>query len=126
MLPESHNPGDKTLYLLAKLSKEFDRATASRLLNNIVANVDIRNVPDRINPSSLEGPLANQRSIEPSQRSLSLDQENSGGPPQSVVESSRVSASLVRSERMKRPAPDRGQVGSPPKTPRISKQPEAL
>ena len=142
MLPESHTPGDKTLYLLAKLSKEFDRATASRLLseevaercrqylslprNNIVANVDIRNVPDRINPSSLEGPLANQRSIEPSQRSLSLDQENSGGPPQSVVESSRVSASLVRSERMKRPAPDRGEVGSPPKTPRISKQPEAL
>ena len=138
MLPEGHTPGDKTLYLLAKLSKEVDGATASRLLseevaercrqnlslprNNIVANVDIRNILDRINPNS----FANQRSLEPSQRSLSLDQENSSRPPQSVIKSSRVSASLMRSEPTKRPPPDQGQVDSLQKTPRVSKQPESL
>jgi hypothetical protein len=34
MLPDGHTPGDKTLYLLAKLSKEMNAARASQLLTD--------------------------------------------------------------------------------------------
>ena len=66
MLPEGHTPGDKTLYFLAKLSKEVDGVRASQLLteeidrrclnlpkdskNRIVTNTDIKNVLDAIRP----------------------------------------------------------------------------
>lgn len=67
MLPAGHTPGDKTLYLLAKLSKEVDGARAAELLKNaidrrnqnlhqdarsgIVTNADVRNVLEILHPS---------------------------------------------------------------------------
>ncbi|PVH79067.1 hypothetical protein DL98DRAFT_516283 [Cadophora sp. DSE1049] len=142
MLPEGHTPGDKTLYLLAKLSKEVDGATASQLLseeiaercrqtpnisrNNIVANVDIRNTLDRINPSSLGCPPASQKSIELSQPSQSLAQEKPGEPLQFVEESGCISASLTRSKETQRTALDQGHIDDAPKTPRATKKQNAL
>ncbi|KAF4635175.1 hypothetical protein G7Y89_g2934 [Cudoniella acicularis] len=67
MLPEGHTPGDKTLYLIAKLSKETDKVTAGSRLqqeidrrnshvsmearNSILTNADIRKVLETIAPS---------------------------------------------------------------------------
>jgi hypothetical protein len=80
MLPEGHTPGDKTLYLLAKLSKEVNAARASQLLteeidrrchnlprvpmNRIVTNADIRNVLDQIRPTNES--TGHAASLEPS------------------------------------------------------------
>ncbi|KAL2060279.1 hypothetical protein VTL71DRAFT_9674 [Oculimacula yallundae] len=82
MLPEGHTPGDKTLYLLAKLSKEVHGVTASQMLteeidqrckNNfdqpkcrIVINSDIQKVLDRIGPNFMNR-SASQTSMDESQ-----------------------------------------------------------
>ena len=67
MLPEGHTPGDKTLYLLARLSKEVDSQRAGELLTGeiqrrnkhlpegakimTVTNTDIKRVLDKIGSS---------------------------------------------------------------------------
>jgi hypothetical protein len=90
MLPEGHTAGDKTLYLLAKLSKEVNAARASQLLteeidrrchnlprvpmSRIVTNADIRNVLDQIrttnestgHAASLESSMTPQPSVQQS------------------------------------------------------------
>ncbi|PMD32790.1 hypothetical protein L207DRAFT_590480 [Hyaloscypha variabilis F] len=85
MLPEGHTPGDKTLYFLAKLSKEVDGVRASQLLteeidrrclnfrkdsknhivSSIVTNTDIKNVLDAIRPPNGTD-ASHASSIEPS------------------------------------------------------------
>ncbi|KAK0108594.1 hypothetical protein ONS95_003391 [Cadophora gregata] len=114
MLPEGHTPGDKTLYLLARLSKEVDAATASRLLseeiderckqnpntltNNSITNADIRGVLHRINPSSLGGLPASQKSAKLSQQSPSHPQGKPGeSHPVEESSRSRTSVGLITS-----------------------------
>ncbi|KAH7364785.1 hypothetical protein BKA65DRAFT_144397 [Rhexocercosporidium sp. MPI-PUGE-AT-0058] len=96
MLPEGHTPGDKTLYLLAKLSKEVDGAAACRLLQGeidrrckhssnqskcrIVTNSDVRNVLDRINPGSLDWPTS-QGSMDQSQTPVLTPQDQGSSVP---------------------------------------------
>ncbi|KAE9382057.1 hypothetical protein N431DRAFT_16849 [Stipitochalara longipes BDJ] len=81
MLPQGHTPGDKTLYFLAKLSKEVNATRASQLLteeidrrclnlpkdakNRIVTNTDIKSVLDSIRPPNAMD-TSHTRSLEPS------------------------------------------------------------
>ncbi|RDW85176.1 hypothetical protein BP6252_02766 [Coleophoma cylindrospora] len=93
MLPEGHTPGDKNLYLLAKLSKEVDAKTAGQLLQTeidnrqrhiaegarclIVQNADIKRVLKSLRAVSAdeeqntivvtETPILNQQGCEPSE-----------------------------------------------------------
>ncbi|KAH9215521.1 hypothetical protein DL95DRAFT_135501 [Leptodontidium sp. 2 PMI_412] len=123
MLPEGHTPGDKTLYLLARLSKDVDGSAASQLLTEeidkrckhssdqakcrIVTNTDIRYVLGRINLSSLGG-LASRGSMDMSQTPQPLSQDQSSAVPRSQN-------------------PDRARSGPQPKNPSktsASKQPK--
>ncbi|CZR50295.1 uncharacterized protein PAC_00167 [Phialocephala subalpina] len=90
MLPERHTPGDKTLYLLAKLSKEVDSTKAGQLLaeeinrrsqglpvdknSRIVTNADIQNVLNSVNPPNGRGTTAPSEVSESAQPSQHLAQ----------------------------------------------------
>jgi hypothetical protein len=103
MLPEGHTPGDKTLYLLAKLSKEVNAARASHLLteeidrrchnlprvpmNCIVTNADIRNILDQIRTTNES--TGHTASLEPSMTPQPPVQQSSSDTTTSINTSTK-------------------------------------
>ncbi|KAF8848444.1 hypothetical protein BDZ45DRAFT_283696 [Acephala macrosclerotiorum] len=104
MLPEGHTPGDKTLYLLARLSKEVDSTKAGQLLaeeinrrckdmlaetnSRIVTNADVQNVLNNVSPTNRRGTTAHSEPS-PSAQTPQSSRLTAGAKPNSSSQSKK-------------------------------------